>query len=429
MIRHLLKLIRNQRKSNIWIGLELLIVYVCVWYIVDYCWAAGNVWFAPTGWDTGHTYRCELRLSGDDLSDEGGGEENLFAVQNEEFFRIVDQIRKYGPVESVALMNHCSPYSAFINKFPVNQGRDTVESVRWEVTTDFFRVFDCLDREAAQRIDSLRPGCKIAVINQTMADRLFPGVDASGKYVSEHYINYEMRQINGNWQSEKREVDERMYIAGVVPALRANEFERDRPAYFKLMTGRDLNMNLYFLAICLRVRPEEDHGFAERFRRELAPHLTARTYKFLEIRPMSEYRRLTVKPQVNALRTRTVLLFFLFTNLFLGVIGTFWVRTRRRRHELGIRMALGSTKGQLRRLMVGEGLVLLSLAMIPAIIICLNMVFTELPDTTYMDLTPGRVVAGFLITTLLSALMVTAGILYPASVSANIQPAEVLHEE
>ena len=36
MIKHILKLIWNQRKSNSWLLGELLLVFVCLWYIVDY---------------------------------------------------------------------------------------------------------------------------------------------------------------------------------------------------------------------------------------------------------------------------------------------------------------------------------------------------------------------------------------------------------
>ena len=46
----------------------------------------------------------------------------------------------------------------------------------------------------------------------------------------------------------------------------------------------------------------------------------------------------------NAQRIVSALGLFLLTNVFLAVIGTFWFHVSRRRAELGLRMAMGSTR-------------------------------------------------------------------------------------
>ncbi len=46
---------------------------------------------------------------------------------------------------------------------------------------------------------------------------------------------------------------------------------------------------------------------------------------------------------------------FLLINVFLAVIGTFWFRVNRRRNELGLRMAVGSSRRRLQQLLIGEG--------------------------------------------------------------------------
>lgn len=62
-------------------------------------------------------------------------------------------------------------------------------------------------------------------------------------------------------------------------------------------------------------------------------------------------------------------LFFL-VNVFLAVIGTFWFHVSRRRSELGLRMAMGSTRKGIEGLMIGEGLLLLTIASVPGLLIC-----------------------------------------------------------
>ena len=64
-------------------------------------------------------------------------------------------------------------------------------------------------------------------------------------------------------------------------------------------------------------------------------------------------------------------------NVFLGLIGTFWFRTRRRRNEIALRLAMGSTKKQIFCLLMGEGLLLLTLVTLPAMIVCYNVGIAE----------------------------------------------------
>ena len=61
----------------------------------------------------------------------------------------------------------------------------------------------------------------------------------------------------------------------------------------------------------------------------------------------------------DKVNSQAVVVLFLLVNVFLGLIGTFWFRTRRRRSEIALRMAMGSTRGGVFRLLIGEGLLLL----------------------------------------------------------------------
>lgn len=46
----------------------------------------------------------------------------------------------------------------------------------------------------------------------------------------------------------------------------------------------------------------------------------------------------------------------------------------RRRNELGIRMAVGSTRLRLQQLLIGEGLMILTITAVPALLICVNTI-------------------------------------------------------
>ena len=83
---------------------------------------------------------------------------------------------------------------------------------------------------------------------------------------------------------------------------------------------------------------------------------------------------------------RLIVVFFVF-NVFIGLMGTFWFRTRHRRSEIALRMAMGSSRGRIRWQLLGEGLLLLALASIPALMICSNMVMADVTFTEATDAT------------------------------------------
>lgn len=58
----LLKQIWNERRSNGWLWAELLIVFVVLWYIVDWTYATARTYYEPLGYDITNTYYLELSL-------------------------------------------------------------------------------------------------------------------------------------------------------------------------------------------------------------------------------------------------------------------------------------------------------------------------------------------------------------------------------
>ena len=138
----------------------------------------------------------------------------------------------------------------------------------------------------------------------------------------------------------------------------------------------------------------------------------------------------------DKVNSQAVVVLFLLVNVFLGLIGTFWFRTRRRRSEIALRMAMGSTRGGVFRLLIGEGLLLLALVTLPAMVVCYNVGMAEftigrtsLISTWPIEWSVIRFLAGSLGAWLLIALMVVIGIWFPARQAMKIEPAEALHEE
>ena len=77
---------------------------------------------------------------------------------------------------------------------------------------------------------------------------------------------------------------------------------------------------------------------------------------------------------------------FFLINLCLGVIGTFWMQTKRRTEESGIMRAFGATKRRIMSMFFAEGWVLATVSMFIACVLYLNYVkmgFGELCINTH----------------------------------------------
>ena len=59
----LLKQIWNERRSNGWLWSELLIVFVVLWYVVDWTYVTARTYYEPVGFDITDTYYLELSLN------------------------------------------------------------------------------------------------------------------------------------------------------------------------------------------------------------------------------------------------------------------------------------------------------------------------------------------------------------------------------
>lgn len=92
-------------------------------------------------------------------------------------------------------------------------------------------------------------------------------------------------------------------------------------------------------------------------------------------------------------------------------------------------MAMGSTRRGIFLRLVAEGLLLLTLAAVPAALVALNLGVAELVDVGRLPFDAPRFVLALVLSWLLMALMIVVGVCYPARRAMQVQPAEALHDE
>lgn len=419
MIYSILHQIWNQRRSNGWLFAELLIVFTLMWYCVDVLYGFTHAERQPKGYDLENVYKVNISYNPTQLvlCDSEDSLQQFWFKPLEEVLR---RIKQHPAVESAAIwlgtdtytrgcvyqgyttdsvhvveanIRYVSPEYFTVMRIPVEQGSEIFASAEWNPTA------------------SPQP----AVVTRDLADSLFhTTTGAVGREFMDYYNN-----------------GFRYRVSAVCALQKTDDYARYTP-YILTPFPRWFYESQYTPFISIRIRPEADtDDFAARFIKDMTPQLRVAPFYLFDIRSYKEQKveRDAAEGITSYIRSaRLIVVFFIF-NVFIGLMGTFWFRTRHRRGEIALRMAMGSSRKMIRWQLLGEGLLLLVVAAIPALIICANMVLADVTFTEATDAGWGRFALCVLVVFVLMALMVIVGIWYPASRAMKVQPAEALHDE
>ena len=66
MIRHIITLIWNQWRSNLWVVAELFVVFIVIWFMMDTFLMQAVLSHRPVGFDTEHVYEVKLSMRSKD---------------------------------------------------------------------------------------------------------------------------------------------------------------------------------------------------------------------------------------------------------------------------------------------------------------------------------------------------------------------------
>ena len=419
MIKHLLKQIWALRGKNIWIIMELFLVFIILWYIVDFFSVLGITAMTPTGTDITNVYRVVYATNKPDnpkyISYEEGSDE-----PGRNFLRMVERLRERPEIESVCIGNWFYPY-CYSNSMS-GYFRDSLRSNPQILTVspEYFSMFNVTpvngtDPEILAKAIQRE---KAVILSKKAEKDLFKEASAVGQFIND-------------WDSSQ------LYVSGVTGEMKTHEYTRPRSYVFYLFDENELyNMKEDDIwgdvDICIKIKPGVSaKDFPARFKDEMKQSLAIGNYFLADILPLTKQRESFLKSYdiTSTLKYRIGVGIFFLVNVFMGVLGTFWLRIEKRKPEIGLRMSFGSTKSQVMSHMLMESLCMLCIASIPALIVCINLVAIDIMPTDNMDFTAARFLSTTFITYALFIAVITLSTLYPARRSANIQPAEALHYE
>lgn len=417
MIKHLLKIIWTERKVNAWILLELILVFCILWFCADYMIHIGKKYMEPKGYDIEHTYKIGINIKqeGRKIANYGTDEEKEQILND--LWTIYDRVKQYPAVAAVSFSFASMPYSGAKSTGDLTMDSVTVIHQRKTVSPGFFEVFDIkiISGQAfsAENIIAENPAMISAGDNNMFGPRHPENVDYA-KYSDEYNFK----------------------VIGVANKVKSSEYENySQIIYFPLK--RDNKNIIDYREMCIRVKPEAGKDFIEQFKKDMTNQLEVGQYFLSFISPVEKDREAYMDWTgfSNNFKSIYSISAFLIINIFLGVIGTFWFRIQSRRNEIGLRIALGASKKNIKQLFMGETLLLLFLASIVACVICINVSIADvLKDigVPVIDTKENSIInhfVNYIVAFGFLAIIAIIAIWYPAKKASDIQPAEALHDE
>ena len=396
----------------------MLIVSVFLWYIVDDVYVTMYNYNRPLGFDTEHTYIMHMGTLNENSYEyikDIPGETAINYIRT-----ALERIEQNPMIGAASISFHSSPHIGSNRSSTLY--RDTIHTrysvLNRTVTPNFFKVFKYKSTNGStdELVQALERGELVLSID--VANELFTANESPvGKQVS----------------FSKSDSANLYRVGAISEIVRYDNFSNWNSYFARQMDNEFLKMFtgewVGGLEFCVRVKPEQDHDFIRRFREEMTRQLRLGNYYLGDIQSIPANKKAYQKDDINDLKMRMFVILFLLINIFLGVTGIFWFRTQHRRSEIGLRISLGDTPRQVLKKQYIEGLLLLTMAIIPAMIVMYILGREDIVNIYLMKFTTGRYIIGFAITYLLLAIMIIVGIWFPAHKAIKVSPADALRDE
>ncbi len=377
----------SQRAQNVWLLAELVLVCFVAWKQLDPIAVRMYYKSLPKGFD------CErLVVAQTSITDirwfEG---DNADRVLDQKTRILKQKLQASDEVEQVCILSQLYGLLAPRNMFSHSvdnegdlyaYGDDTVHVYEnlYLKNEHFFETYGIHAAEGSPSVEELSKLDHGIVISRSLAERLFGSAKAAiGKDITHSFF------IEEEWVTSYR-------ICGVVEDVHVSEISFD--TWQRYVPTTDNPLRYVHSQLLIRLRPDVN---VRRFVEEQNFRLRQFATDGLAIVSFTPYEDLTTSKNQFAspmlsydfnLSVATALFFLI--NLCLGVIGTFWMQTKRRTEESGIMRAFGATKRRIMGLFLAEGFVLTTISMLITCVLYINYVKTGLgelciPSSTQPD--------------------------------------------
>ena len=400
MFRHMMKLIWKRKSRNLMLSLEILIAFLIVFAIAAACARYHQLYRMPLGFAYQDVW--SVGLSG------GAG---LEVKQDPAIYdRFKRSLEAMPQIERVAFSTF-SPYRRQImrTEFAPPGGGARIEADMLDASDDYLKVtgMRLLEGRWYSAADDGAATVPV-VITRSLAEKLYPGQSALGKEFSD---------------SEPDDKKPRtLKVTGVIEAFRSHG-ELMTPVHFIFLRFAAHDRAADVHTILLKVQPGTERAFEETLVRQLKLVRNDLSYT---IAPLTEMRASQLKEDLAPLVIMAVIAAFMLAMVAFGLFGVLWQNTTQRIPEIGLRRAIGASSAQIYGQIIGEQLLLSSVAMAVALLLLVQLPITgalgaSLNWPVFLTAAALSMAVIYLISLLCS--------LYPGWRASRLSPTEALHYE
>ena len=337
---------------SIWLFLELVVISVVAWVVIDP--AVVNLYYRsqPIGYDTDRLVYAE-----------GKALYNGTEATKDYLPELMNRLKAVDGVENATYNQN--PYTSISSKYPASEvlcyEQDTIymPKVAFQPDCHFFETYGLRSLPGSPSVEELS---KIddksgqAVLSESGAKALFGTAEGVvGRRFQ--YINYR--------NQEKQDLT----VAGVVADVQRLRYYSIHSSIYR----PDDSGTRPHIIIRLK-KGTAPAKYLEEHARDIHEAAKAGFFRINKIVPYEEFIHQEeledrVPQEVN---TNITLALFFLINLSLAVIGTVWLQAKRRTEECGVRRAYGATKPRLLLSFLAEGVLLATVAVVIGCIIYLN---------------------------------------------------------
>ena len=443
MFRLIIKNLWSRRKRNGWLLAELVIVTVLAWIILDPVIVKTYVAHCSPGYDAERLARISL-FEISPMSSRYDAAAATPEARTEAITRIIGSIAGHPCVDKVVPVLRWATFESQGSSWEVVNPNDSVSlsvsRIDYVGGTPFFETFGLegvAGGPSAAQLDGMTPGPGEIVISESLARALFPDGKALGHYMLENTHDFD----------EASAADNDRRIVGVVnDAVIRSSMGRSMITYTSSTLAGLVSNDAGNIELVVRIKPNVNMAsFLNDFRPLINTELKSGNVKAYDIKSYESIKEDLGLSQgeTNELRLKTALAVFFLVNLCLGVIGTFYLQTRKRSEDAGVMRSFGATPGYIMREMLGEVWVLATLAWLVGCLAYMQYALKEgleiiggfngatlaayMPDWTDSFMLHFTIVSLIIYVILIA--VVSAGVYLPARRISRVTPADALPDE
>jgi len=391
MIRHLIKLIWNKKRSNFLLTTEIFASFLVLFGVLSLILYNANKYGQPLGYDYENVWR--LAFESQELSD---------STLSDALNRSRQAALQHGEVVAASRCTFNTPYTQGLLGGSVNHGDQSIFT-EYIVTDEYLPdVFDMKIQEGRWlEAADVATAERVVVLNRQAREALFGEEPALGKYIlfnKDETRPWKVIGVTGNFKTD-------------------GEYQLEKPVIFPNRTAIDMSAN----TLLIRVNPGTDAAFEAALLKELNGIAKGAS---IEVSYLTDQRRQAHNVVKVPMLIAAVVCGFLLLNVGLGLFGVLWFSIRKRRAEIGLRRALGATQGSILSQFIGEAVIIAGFGALVGLFFVL-----QFPLLGVFGLDSMIYFQAVSLSLLILFTLVAGCALYPSREATTVRPAMVLHEE